>query len=80
MASSAPAATITHFAQAAGKKKRAITTMAAAKRKRQKHKLILTSPSGKNFPYHIKNKSLFQVLKLIILFCKILNLDVFFFM
>ena len=61
IASNAPATTMTHFAHAAGKKKRAMTTTAAANRKRQKHKLILTSPSGKNFPYTIKKKSIFQV-------------------
>jgi hypothetical protein len=44
---------MTHLAQAAGKKNRAITTTAAANRKRQKHILILTSPSGKNYPYPI---------------------------
>jgi hypothetical protein len=39
--------------------------MAAANRKRQKHKLILTSPSGKNFPYPIKNTGFFQALMII---------------
>jgi hypothetical protein len=71
MASRAPAMTITHFAQAASKKKMAITTMAAANKKRQKHIFILTSPSGKSFPYIIKKNSLFQALLFIILFCKI---------
>ncbi len=56
MANSAPAMMITHFAQAASKKNMAITTMAAANKKRQKHNFILTSPSGKNFLYAIKKK------------------------
>lgn len=64
---------ITHFAQAASKKNMASTTIAAANRKRQKHNFILTSPSGKNFPYLIKKKRAFQVLIFIILSCKILS-------
>jgi len=61
----------TNFAHDASKKKIAITTMAAANKKRQKHNFILTSPSGKSFPYPIKKKGLYQALILIILFCKI---------
>jgi len=58
----------------------AITTIAAANKKRQKHNFILTSPSGQNFPYPIEKNNLFQALILIILFRKILNLDIFFHM
>ena len=69
-----------NFAHVASKKNTAITTMATANKKRQKHNFILTSPSGQNFPYPIKKNSLFQALIFIILFCKILNLDIFFHM
>lgn len=57
MASSAAAMTITHFAHAAGSQTKAITTIAAANRKRQKHNFILPSPSSLNCTHHIKKKS-----------------------
>ncbi len=58
MASNAPAMMRTNFAHDASKKNMAITTMAAANKKRQKHNFILTSPSQQKFPLSYKKKAL----------------------
>jgi len=79
-ASSAPAMMRANFAHVASKKNMAITTMAAANKKRQKHNFILTSPSLENFPYPIKLKSLIQGLIFKTLLCETLNLEIFFHM
>jgi hypothetical protein len=50
MARRAAATTITHFAQAAGKKKTANTTIPKASRKRQKHKLMIILSFRHKFP------------------------------
>ena len=62
IASNAPAPTMTHLAHGAGKKKMAITTTAAANKKRQKHTLIVASPSLENFHNHMKKRFKIQVI------------------
>jgi hypothetical protein len=57
-ASSAPAMIRANFAQVASKKNTAITTIAAANKKRQKHNFILTSPSRPKFSLSYKKKQL----------------------
>jgi len=65
MARRAAAATITHFAQDSGHQNTVNTTIPRAKRKRQKHKLMILSSFKKTFRHHMKKSVSFQALKLI---------------